>query len=84
MIPIQKMKFWTCQEERGLKLVRKGEGKWEEVGGEKARGDAKWERGKERGKMWHLPDEWKPHLNTRPPARAPGPAYTRDGKDRDR
>ena len=50
MIPIQKMKFWTCQEERGLKLVRKGEGKWEEVGGEKARGDAKWERGKERGK----------------------------------
>lgn len=46
------MKLWTCQEGRGLvlKLVRKTEGKQEEVGCEKTQGDAKWERGKERGK----------------------------------
>ena len=52
MTSIQKMKLWTCPGVGGavLKLVRKSEGKQEEVGCEKAQGDAKWERGKGRGK----------------------------------
>ena len=49
MTSIQKLKLWTCQEDGGLKLKErlKENGKWLEV--RRGWGDAKWERGKERG-----------------------------------